>query len=179
MAHGNGGQAEQRSYMLSCLPPTASLYVVEYPGYGLRAGTPSAESLNAAVAEAYAVLLARFPHQPIGVIGESLGSGPASLLARSTVPPRKIVLIVPFDNLASVAAEHVPLLPARWLLKDRWDNVSALRGFHGPIDVYGAKYDTIIPVRHAERLAERVGAKFTLMLCGHNDWSSAGVVHLE
>jgi uncharacterized protein len=179
MTHGNGGQSCLRGYVLSCLPRDASLYVVEYPGYGIREGHPDRRSIDLAVKEAYKALLERFPGKPIGVIGESIGSGPASVLAGEKVPPSKFVLIVPFDSLSSVAAEHIPFLPVRWLLKDRWNNVEALKNYRGPVEVYGAEFDEIIPVHHAMNLAKSIGAKFTLMQCGHNDWSSTGLVHLE
>lgn len=77
MTHGNAGQASHRGYVLSCLAATDSLYVLEYPGFGQRVGTPSRESMNAAAGQAYQALRAAFPRTPVGVIGESIGSGPA------------------------------------------------------------------------------------------------------
>ena len=45
------------------------------------------------------------------------------------------MLIVPFDNLASVASEHFPFLPVGLLLRDKWDNVAALSRYTGPVDI--------------------------------------------
>ena len=172
MLHGNAGQAEHRDYILPLLPATDSLYVLEYPGFGLRAGKPSRESINAAAFEAYALLRKENPNTPIGVIGESIGSGPACELARMSMPPDKIVLLTPFDNLANVAAGHFRLLPIRLLLRDHWDNVEALRGYRGPVEIYGAVEDTVIPFAHAEALArQHPGAIFRTTSGGHNDWS--------
>ena len=179
MAHGNAGQASNRDYVLSCLEPDAAFYVVEYPGYGLRPGTPTAESMNLAVADAYQKLQSRYRGIPIGVIGESIGSGPTCLLAERTPSPAKIVLLVPFDTLAGVAADHMPFLPVRLMLKDQWDNVSALKGFAGPVEIYGAQFDQVIPVKHAQHLAEAVHARFTLMPSGHNDWLECGLVRIK
>ena len=180
MTHGNGGQANQRAYVLAHLASDDALYVLEYPGYGLRAGEPSRTTFDAAAVEAYDALRAAFPQTPIGVIGESIGSGPASFLATLPRPPDKLVLIVPFDTLASVAAEQMPLVPARLLLLDRWDNVAALRNYAGPVDIFGARHDRIIPVAHAQRLAAVVPrARFVLLDCGHNDWSAEAGVRIE
>ena len=115
----------------------------------------------------------------ISVIGESLGSGPACTLARAPVQPARMVLIVPFDTLQSVASDHMPFLPTGLLLKDRWDNIAALKEYRGPIFVYAAQWDTIIGPEHGKRLASAVGATFHLLQSGHNDWLSSGAVRFE
>jgi pimeloyl-ACP methyl ester carboxylesterase len=179
MTHGNAGQASHRAYVLARMSPADSLYVLEYPGYGLRGGKPSRDSFDAAAAEAYGMLRKEFPNTPVGVIGESIGSGPASFLASARPAPDKIILVVPFDTFASVAAEHMPFLPVRAILKDKWDNISALRGYAGPIDIYGAADDRVVPCGHARRLAAALpNAKFTLIQGGHNDWSDSELVRI-
>jgi pimeloyl-ACP methyl ester carboxylesterase len=180
MTHGNAGQASHREYVLAHIAAADSLYVLEYPGYGQRGGRPSKDSINAAAADAYGILRSQFPATPIGVIGESIGSGPASFLASALPAPDKIVLVVPFDTFSSVASEHMPLLPVRAILKDKWDNISALRGYAGPIDIYGAVDDRVVPCEHAKRLAAAVhNAKFVLIEGGHNDWSNSDLVQIS
>jgi uncharacterized protein len=170
--HGNAGQAAHRDYVLPCLPPQDSVYVLEYPGYGARAGAPGREAMNRAAAEGYQALRARYPQRPVCVLGESIGSGPACALAGENPPPDKIVLVVPFDVLAEVAARHFPFLPARRLLRDAWNNVDTLRDYRGPVEIFGAEQDDIIPIRHARALARAVPqARFTAIPGGHNDWS--------
>jgi pimeloyl-ACP methyl ester carboxylesterase len=174
MTHGNAGQAAGRDYVLPHLSDHDSLYVLEYPGYGQRAGSPSKSSMNQAASTAYQTLRQQNPTVPVCVVAESIGSGPACALAQETNPPDKIVLIVPFDTLASVAAEHFPFLPARLLLRDNWNNVESLRQYHGPIDIFGALDDTIIPIAHARALARQIPqARFIAITGGHNAWSSA------
>jgi hypothetical protein len=180
MFHGNAGQASDRGYVRRSLPSSDAVYIVEYPGYGQREGAPSMQSINAAAVEAYALLRTLYPGVPIGVIGESLGSGPASYLCSLPDPPARAVLIVPFDNLVSVASEHFPFLPVRLLMRDKWDNVTALAGYGGPLDIYGAMYDRVIPVAHARKLTQALPrATFHEMPCGHNDWSGRGLVKIE
>jgi uncharacterized protein len=171
MTHGNAGQAADREYVLSRMSDDDSLYVLEYPGYGSREGRPCLESMNHAAVEAYQLLRARNPNTPVCVLGESIGSGPACALAREKSPPDKIVLVVPFDSLASVASEKMRFLPVRFLLRDRWDNVASLKDYAGPVEVFGATDDAIIPVEHAKALARGVpGAHFTAIAGGHNGW---------
>lgn len=172
MMHGNAGQAAHRDYVLNRLSAHDSLYVMEYPGYGAREGTPSLESMNRAATQAYQWLRARNPTRPICVLAESIGSGPACALAREKIPPDKIVLIVPFDSMANLAAGKLPFLPVRLLLRDPWDNRESLKHYTGPVEIFGAEDDTIIPLRHAKALAGQIPtARFTSISGGHNDWS--------
>lgn len=169
--HGNGGQAAHRDYLLDHLDPDTTVVVLEYPGYGDRPGQPSAATFDAAAAEAYAVLSRRHPDLPIGVLGESIGSGPASRLAAARPRPAKVVLLVPFDQLYRVARDRFWWLPVRWLMRDQWDNGAALREYTGPIEIYAAPQDEIIPFKHAERLAARLPqARLIKLPGGHNSW---------
>ncbi len=179
MTHGNAGQAANRDYLLPCLSEEDSLYVLEYPGYGSRPGTPSRESMNQAASEAYRFLRSRFPNTHLCVLGESIGSGPACFLAAEKTPPDKIVLAVPFDSLANVAASHFPFLPVRLLLRDRWNNIEALGHYTGPVDIFAATDDTIIAIRHARTLAKAIPkSKLITIAGGHNDWSEQPQVKL-
>jgi len=171
LLHGNGGQASDRTYLLDKFSARDSVYILEYPGYGTRPGTPSRKSFDAAALQAYELLRAQFPGKPVCVVGESIGSGPGSTLARAAQPPDKFVMLVPFDVLKSVAREHVPYLPTSLILAGSWDNIESLSGYTGPIEVFGAEGDTIIPVAHARRLAaSRPQAKFHLLPGEHMDW---------
>jgi uncharacterized protein len=180
MLHGNAGQASDRGYAARLVDAADAFYVLEYPGYGQRPGKPSRTTIDRAAAEGYADLRRRHPGVPIKVLGESLGSGPASSLARQTVPPEAIVLVVPFDSFPRLAGQHMPFLPARWLLRDRWENAESLHGYRGALLVYGSQDDTTIPPEHARRLAAAVPhARLVLLPGGHNDWSSQPELRLK
>ena len=172
MLHGNGGQAADRNYAMFAFDPADSVYILEYPGYGQRAGKPSRRAFDAAALEGYADLRARFPGKPLCVAGESLGSGPASMLSREKPAPDKIVLVVPFERITDVARDHVNYLPVGLILMGTWDNIEALQGYSGPIEIFGAEKDEVIDVRHARSLAESVPqAKFHLIGGGHG-WAN-------
>ncbi len=180
MLHGNGGQASDRSYVLPKFSPGDSVYILEYPGYGAREGKPSTKSFNRAAEEAYRLLRATFPRTPVCVASESIGSGPATLLAGLEPPPDKLVLVVPFDRFSLVAKDHYPGWVVGLLLSNDWDNVKALAPYKGPVEIFGAKDDEIIPVKHAKALAAAVPqARFTLIEGGHNDWSRQAQVQFR
>jgi len=172
--HGNGGQAATRDYVLKVFDDNDAVFVMEYPGYGARAGTPSRTSIDRAARQAYRLLRARFPDRPVCVASESLGSGPAAVLSGEADPPDKIVLVVPFSDLASLAGEYVKFPPPAWLVSGGWNNVKALAGYRGPVEVFGAEFDQAIPVAQARELAASLPqAQFHLLPGGHRDWSHA------
>jgi len=76
--HGNAGQATDRAYVLPSFAATDSVFILEYPGYGTRAGSPSRSSIDAAASQAYELLRAQFPGRPVSIAAESLGCGPAA-----------------------------------------------------------------------------------------------------
>ncbi len=169
--HGNGGQAAHRDYLLQHVADDVTIYVVEYPGYGSRSGLTSAENINRAATVAYGIIRERHGSLPIGVIGESIGSGPASLLSAEAPPPAKVVLLVPFDQLHRVAGSRFPWLPVKWLMRDQWDNVAALQKYTGPVEIYATRDDEVIPFKHARALADALpNARLIEMPGGHNSW---------
>jgi pimeloyl-ACP methyl ester carboxylesterase len=180
MLHGNAGQASDRLGALPCFSPGDSVYILEYPGYGDRPGVPSREAFDRAAREAYALLRETHPRHPVCVAAESIGSGPAAALAREIRPPDKFALIVPFDRLSSVAADHFPAWLVRLVLRDDWDNMEALSRFTGPVEIVGAEADTVVPVRHARALAAAVpGSRLTVIPGDHNDWCGEGRVRIR
>src|SRR5262245_10333679 len=81
MLHGNAGQASDRVYALPAFSERDSVFILEYPGYGVRQGKPSKSAFDSAAAGAYKLLRQKFPNRPVCVVGESIGSGPACTLA--------------------------------------------------------------------------------------------------
>ncbi|MGD0412216.1 MAG: alpha/beta hydrolase [Verrucomicrobiota bacterium] len=180
MLHGNAGQAADRAYAIPSFSGRDSVFILEYPGYGAREGKPSKASFDAAAAEGYLLLRNTFPKTPICVMAESIGCGPACALASQAQPPEKIVLVAPFDTLKSVAAGHFPFLPVGLILGESWDNIRALSGYKGPVEIFGALQDRVIPIEHAKKLADSLpSAKFHSIPGGHNDWSEEGRVAIR
>lgn len=173
--HGNGGLAIHRDYYVQALAPLGyRVVLLEYPRYGPRAGKLGEDAFVADAAESLR-LLRQESTGPLLLIGESLGAGVAAAAA-SAAPEAldALMLITPWDSLASVAAHHYPWLPVRLMLSDRYDSAGNLRGFVKPITLVIAERDDIIPPRFGERLAEQLGKKARRVVvsgAGHNNWS--------
>jgi pimeloyl-ACP methyl ester carboxylesterase len=170
--HGNAGSAIDRlSYAdgLKALGPL-DVYILEYPGYGPRDGSPSQTSLFQAAAEALELLK---KDGPVYLMGESLGTGVASYLA-GTFPEavRSLLLIAPYHNMGEVAQHHFPILPVKWLLLDKFPSATYLQNYHGPLAVLLAGNDEVIPKQFGQRLFDAYpGPKkvWEVSAAGHND----------
>ena len=168
--HGNAGSALDRFAYLGALEPRGvEVVLLEYPGYGARAGSPSQSTLTAAAAEAIDALAAE--GAPVWLLGESLGSGvAAAATARRPMLVRGLLLVTPFAELAAVARHHYPALPASLLL-DRWAPLHDLAGWRGPAVVLLAGADEVVTRAEGERLfASLPGPKRLLVEegAGHN-----------
>jgi pimeloyl-ACP methyl ester carboxylesterase len=149
-----GGNAEDVSItrnMLAELLPDTDLYLLHYRGYGGSEGHPSEAAIRADAWALYAFVAQR--HRQVSVAGRSLGTGPAVHLA-ALQPVQRLVLLVPFDSLLAVARAAMPWLPVDWLLLDRWEADAEAPKVKAPTTIVAAPRDQVVPVRHAEALAQ-------------------------
>jgi uncharacterized protein len=172
ITHGNAGCAIDRGYLANPIHDAApvDVYVLEYPGYGSRAGSPDKKSFLAAAGEAFGLLTNGLPKY---LVSESLGAGVACDLARThPTEVAGLVLFMPYHNLASVAQRKMPLLPAYFLLLDRFNPAECLKDYRGPVKIVLAGADEIIPVESGRRLFEGYHGPKTLQIipgAHHND----------
>jgi pimeloyl-ACP methyl ester carboxylesterase len=158
IAHGNAGCAIDRDYLATPIhqaDAALDVYVLEYPGYGARDGSPSQSSIYSAVENA----LANLPDNlPVYLVSESIGTGVASHLA--AISPARIsglALFAPYQNLADVAQNHMPILPAALLLRDRFNPGEDFKNYRGPIQSILAGADEVIPNKFGKRLYDNYG----------------------
>lgn len=91
--------------------------------------------------------------RPRYLVSESIGAGVACHLAkRHPTEVAGLVLFAPFHDLPSVAQRRMPLLPAYFLLLDRFNPAECLREYHGPVKFVVAGADEIIPSNSGRRL---------------------------
>lgn len=146
ITHGNAGTALDRGYLRDVLQargvPPLDVYLLEYPGYGAREGSPTEGSIVAATVAAIDQLSAEGA-APILLAGESLGTGAAALAAAERPAVRGLLLVTPLASVPSVARRHYPWLPA-FLLLDRFDTGAALARFRGPVAFLLAGDDEVV-----------------------------------
>lgn len=150
--HGNADDAVHEARYANGIQAAAAfnIYILEYPGYGDRAGTPTEASLFQAADEAFDLL---DTNRTVYLVGESLGTGVAAYLA-GTHPNQVagVVLLSPFSRLSDVAQYRYPIFPVRWLLLDRFPSEDYLRQYHGPVGVVVDGHDEVVPEKFGLRL---------------------------
>ncbi|HBL53390.1 MAG TPA: alpha/beta hydrolase [Syntrophaceae bacterium] len=173
--HGNGGTAFDRVFYRD---PLANLgfriLLAEYPQYGGRPGKVGEKPFVADGLETVRLAYEQYG-EPLYLLGESLGCGVAAAVAKqTTVPVSGIILITPWDTLASVAKSLFPFLPVKLVLTDKYDSIENLSKFPRNIAVVGAEHDEILPIKHAHNLYANLpeGKKrmWVIRGAGHNDW---------
>ena len=174
--HGNAGAALDRQYYIPALESLGCRIVLaEYPGYGARPGSPSERTFVEDGIETLRLAYEEFG-APLFLIGESLGCGvAASIVGSGEAPVDGVALITPWDNLPDLAQSLYWFLPARWLVRDRYDSAANLRDFRGPVAVALAERDEVIPPRHTMRLYETLPGPKRLWVfpeARHNTWPS-------
>jgi pimeloyl-ACP methyl ester carboxylesterase len=172
IVHGNAGCALGRDYLAQPVHDAADVdvFVLEYPGYGARGGSPSKTSFLDAAEEAFQQLPKNLPRY---VVSESIGAGVATELAKNHLSEiAGLALFVPYHNLASVAQRQMWFLPAYFLLLDRFNPEACLKSYHGPVKFIIAGEDEIIGAASGLRLANGyTGPKELQVFPGahHND----------
>lgn len=172
--HGNG---ELIDYWPNELGRFASmgvgLLLVEYPGYGRSAGSPSQDSISETFALAYDRLAARPDVDPSRIVlfGRSLGGGAVCDLALKR-PAKALILMSCFKSVSSFAIRY--LAPA-FLIRDPFDNLAAVRQYQGPVLVLHGQFDEVVPFSHGQALHTAApNGKMIVYEAGHNncppDW---------
>lgn len=143
--------------------------LVEYPGYGETDGKPSEMSIQETYTKAYEWLIRRTDVDQGSIIGHgrSIGGGIICNLAESR-PLRALILQSTFTRLSALTWQYgvFPLL-----LRDKYDNIAALKEYQGPVLIVHGRCDRIIPVSHAKKLKNASDqASLHLFDCRHNDF---------
>lgn len=172
--HGNGGNVATwaaSAHGLSDRDQVAIL-VFDYRGYGKSTGLPDEQGIYADARAARSWLAERtgVREEDIVLLGRSLGGGVAVQLA-SELPPRGLILMNTFTSAA--AQSFFPLVPTSWLMTQRYDSLSKISKYDGPLLMTHGEKDKVIPVAQAKTLFSAAGSQQKQLILdpngGHND----------
>jgi fermentation-respiration switch protein FrsA (DUF1100 family) len=178
--HGNAEDLSQRAHIAhELIAAGCGVLLAEYRGYGGNPGKPHEAGLYA---DGRAALeFAYLQTSRVALHGYSLGSGVAVQLA-TEFPVDALVLEAPFTCLADVARTRFPYVPVRWLLRDRYDNLSKIGAVSSPVLIYGGLADDLIPPRQFTALHAAVRGPRRLALIDDADhvnaWTKGGADHV-
>jgi fermentation-respiration switch protein FrsA (DUF1100 family) len=122
------------------------LLLVEYPGYGFYPGKPSQESISddaISVIEYLINSLNLTDTKKIYVMGRSIGTGPASILA-SRYQLGACILLSPFTSIKEVVKNHLGGFLSLFI-NQRFENIEAVKNSQSPVIFFHGKEDDIVP----------------------------------
>lgn len=169
IAHGNGEIIDQWQRAIEPLRSQGfAVLLVEYPGYGRSAGTPSQAAIVDVFVQAYdaAVAHPEIDGARVLLFGRSVGGGVVAQLAARR-PNAGMVLLSTFTSVREMAAAM--RLPGA-LARDPFDTLAVVSDYSAPLLILHGQDDPVIPFVHAQRLHGAAAHSVLVPLpCGHND----------
>lgn len=171
--HGNGGNIGHRFDSIGVFHRLGlNVLIFDYRGYGASTGKPDEEGTYADALAAWNHLVRQRRIAPgeIVLFGESLGGAIAAWLA-ARQQPAGLILYASLTSVEDMARLLYPALPARLLVRYRYDTLGSLAGIRCPVLIMHSPTDEIIPFSHGEALFEaaREPKRLLVLHGGHND----------
>jgi uncharacterized protein len=153
--HGNAGNLSHRAEQIRRWQEQLGLavFIFDYPGYGKSDGRPSESGCYAAANAAYDWIVQQTPPERLLIYGGSLGGGIATEVA-SRRPHRALILLSTFSSIPDMAQTLYPFVPARWLVRNRFDNLGKIANCARPIFMAHGTVDEVIPFEQGKKLFE-------------------------
>jgi pimeloyl-ACP methyl ester carboxylesterase len=134
---------------------TINILAVEFPGYGVyKSRKASAALIERDCKEAmhYVIDRLKVPLKKIIVMGRSIGTGPASSLARE-FGVLCLILVSPFSSIREACKSLVGTL-GYYLVKQSWDIETAMKSIDVPTLIIHGKQDDIIPYQQSVAISK-------------------------
>jgi uncharacterized protein len=146
------------------------IFILDYRGFGKSEGNISSEKqFFTDVQQAYNELKKKYPENKIIILGYSIGTGPAAMLA-STNHPKLLILQAPYYSLIDMMQHTYSFVP-EFLLKYKFQTNEFVKNTKSPVYIFHGDADEVIYYGSSIKLKEnfKPGDKlFTLPGKGHN-----------
>ena len=178
--HGNGGNIKNCEQILRLFRDKlhVSILAFDYRGYGRSDGRSEGLPCNeqglyedARYARAWLAKRTGVAEKDIVLCGYSLGGGVAVELAAKD-GARGLILDRTFTSIPDVADSMVPIIPVGWLLEAKYDSLSKIRYYHGPLLQTHGDEDHVVPFELGKKLFDAANEpkQFVKIRAGdHND----------
>lgn len=172
--HGNAGELDIWGKWAEILVNRYSYDVViwDYRGYGKSTGKRKKQLMLDDGLLFYNYTKELYSEDLITVYGRSMGGFFGTYMTQKN-NPKKLVLESTPTSLLEVAKEKYPFLPAKWLLKYKFQNTENIQKIKTPTYMIHGTADDLIPFEHGQRLFELSDSKtkefFPIEGGNHND----------
>jgi uncharacterized protein len=187
--HGNGYVLEQavRGELLTLHGLRTNLLMIDYRGYGSSSpGTPNEQRVyeDARAAFSYLIAQRRIASRDIIFLGRSIGTGPATEMAKEHPEAGGLILVSAFTSTVAIAKTiwYLRPFPLSLLSHNRFDNLSKIDAVRIPVFIAVGTADTLTPPAMAQALVQKANEPKWFYLspgADHNDVMSTGVTALE
>ena len=155
--HGNSFNIGDRAYRIKkYIDKDWNILIVSWRGFGGNSGKPTEKNFykdGEAVLE-WVSKNTNFSKNQIVIYGESLGSGVAVELG-TKYKFLSVVLEAPFTSISEIAKKRYMIYPAKYLVKDKFDNFSKIDKLKSPLLIISGKKDEVVPHNHSLMLLNR------------------------
>jgi fermentation-respiration switch protein FrsA (DUF1100 family) len=154
--HGNAGNLRNRNYKLNELSKfDVNFLIVAYRGFSGNKGKPSEQGLYEDARSTLDWLKIKgVKEKNLILYGESLGTAVAIETAQH-IDLAGIILESPFTSMVELAQKYYPVLPVKFLLKDKYETIKKLPNINSPLLVLHGKLDNIVPFSMGKKLFEK------------------------
>jgi|TARA_B100001093_G_scaffold272898_1_gene260790 fermentation-respiration switch protein FrsA (DUF1100 family) len=151
--HGNAGNLSNRNYKLNELSKLdLNFLIVAWRGFSGNLGDPTEKALYQDARNSLNWLEKKGVKQKNLILyGESLGTAIAVEVAQNK-NLAGVILESPFTSMVELSQQYYPLLPVKFLLKDKYETIKKIRNVNSPLLVLHGKLDNIVPFSMGERL---------------------------
>jgi pimeloyl-ACP methyl ester carboxylesterase len=175
-----GGNAEEVSYIITkaLLFKDCSVVLFNYRGYGQSQGSPKEQNLYSDATAIYDKFVDQHNSDSLKIIvmGRSIGTGVAVYLAKSRKTDG-VILVSPYQDLKTLAQVQFPFLPARLIVKYKFNSAERAPFIKAPLLAIIGTEDKTIPSNQSKLLIEKWGGKVILkefIGADHNNLSNFG-----
>ncbi|CCQ73530.1 alpha/beta hydrolase [Magnetospira sp. QH-2] len=152
--HGNAGSIAGRAEKVRPLLDAGyGVLLVGYRGYGGNPGDPSEAGLYAD-GRAALTFLNQQGVSDLVLYGESLGTGVATKMAvekaEAGQPVAAVILEAPYTSMGDAAQDRYFYVPAKWLVRDRYDNLQRVPRIGSPLLIVHGSLDRTVGVTHGQ-----------------------------
>ena len=152
--HGNSFDIGERAYRIKrYIKHGWGVMLFPWRGFSGNDGKPSEKNLYKD-AESVINWLKNYKNtdeKDIVIYGESLGTGVAVEIA-TRYNFKSVILEAPFTSIYDIAIKRYKIYPFKFLILDKFDNLSKINSIKIPILIISGKKDEVVPHNHSIRL---------------------------
>ncbi|MES2620848.1 MAG: alpha/beta fold hydrolase [Bacteroidota bacterium] len=181
--HGNAGALDTWGDIADTYTAlNYDIFILDYRGFGKSEGIIfSEEQFYKDVQAAYDLMKKDYPENKIAVVGYSIGTGPAAMLAANN-NPKQLILQAPYYNLTDVGEHMYPSVTPNFLLKYKFTTNEFIQKTKAPVAIFHGDSDQVIYYGSALKLKDHFkpgDTLFTLQAQGHGHMNENEVYQKE